>query len=754
MDIKAILNAEYGLTVITLSELDGDINYSTRKFYISDSRGNRYILRVYTDREELALAKEELVVLDRIKDHLPFKIPGTIPDKNNQLFSCHGNKYLRLTSYLDGLFMSEAGVNNELRYELGLKIADLVSALAGVESYIYKSRELFWDLQNTDLNFEKTGYIADPHVRKTVRYFFQSFRLDILPELKKQRRSIIHGDLNSDNILIDGKHIIGIIDFGDMSESYIINEIAIAAAYVMLDSHDPFNEVLALIRGFNSKLELSTDELRLLPSLIACRLGISVCNSAEKKALGSAGAYTLTSEDAATKLLKNWPETGTPGFEKQLFNACGKNHEANEIDTYSARDRRNRFMSKALSLSYTSPIYMHSALFQYMYDMQANSYLDAYNNIPHVGHSHPAVSDAIQKQSRKLNTNTRYIYDSLADYSEKLLGKFPEHLNRVFYVNSGSAASDLAVRLAGNYTGLSNLLVMEHGYHGNTSTGISISSYKFDGKGGKGLPGDITRLTLPKLYRGRYPEKDMYVREALGQIEELRNKGIVPAALITEPVSGCGGQVPLAPGYLADLCTAIKDTPTLVISDEVQVGFGRLGSWFWGFEMHDIVPDIVILGKPMGNGHPIGAVVTTREIADAFATGMEFFSSFGGNPVSCEAALAVMNVIEEEGLQENAINTGNYYIKCAKQLQQKHSVIGDVRGEGLFIGIEFTMQDGLPGTEVANIVKNELKERFILTGTDGPHNNVIKSKPPLCFNRANVNRVIENMDSILKSIIE
>lgn len=750
MDINAILNDVYGLKVKEVNELVGDINYSTKKFSVSGSDGKSYVLRIYTDSEELELAKEEVLVLDKIREKLPFEVPRTIPDKNNKLFSPGNSQYYRLTSFIEGVFMSDADINSDLRYELGEHVAGLQSALAGINSYIYKSRELFWDLQYTDTNFEKTEYISDPVVRKTVRYFFQNFSFDILPILRKQRRSLIHGDLNGDNILINGKHITGLIDFGDMSESYIICEVAIAACYVMLNSDKPFSDVLTFIRGFNSKLELSTDELRLLPPLIACRLGISVCNSAEKKALGSAEAYTLISEDAASRLLTEWPETGVPAFTMALLKACGKGAEEEIIDTNRAIDRRNMFISKALSLSYSSPIYMHSALFQYMYDMQSNSYLDAYNNIPHVGHSHPAVSDAIQKQARKLNTNTRYLFDSLADYSEQLLGKFPAKLNRIFYVNSGSAASDLAVRLARNYTGLSSLLVMEHGYHGNTTTGISISSYKFDGKGGMGIPGDITRLSLPNLYSGRYLNKDMYVQEALGQIDKLRTKGIVPAALITEPVSGCGGQVPLAPGYLNDLSSALKDAPTLLVSDEVQVGFGRLGRWFWGFEMHGIVPDLVILGKPMGNGHPIGAVVTTREIADAFATGMEFFSSFGGNPVSCEAAKAVLRVIEEEKLQENAMHTGTYYLESLRELQKIYPLIGDVRGEGLFIGIEFTMQDGSPGTELARLVKNRLKEKFILTGTDGPYDNVIKSKPPLCFNKDNVDRVIDNIDTILK----
>jgi len=186
--------------------------------------------------------------------------------------------------------------------------------------------------------------------------------------------------------------------------------------------------------------------------------------------------------------------------------------------------------------------------------------------------------------------------------------------------------------------------------------------------------------------------------------------------------------------------------------NEVQVGFGRLGSCFWGYEMHGVSPDMVILGKPMGNGHPIGAVITTSEIADAFSSGMEFFSSFGGNPVSCEAARAVLDVIENEGLQENAHKTGNYYLESLRELSRRHKTIGDVRGSGLFIGLEFTLENGEPGTLVASKVKNRLKDEFILTGTDGPYDNVIKSKPPMCFNRQNVDRVVQTLDKVLKNL--
>ncbi len=390
---------------------------------------------------------------------------------------------------------------------------------------------------------------------------------------------------------------------------------------------------------------------------------------------------------------------------------------------------------------------MTGAAFQYMYDFKGNTYLDARNNIPHVGHCHPKISQAISRQTRLLNTNTRYLYDSLAKYTEHILSYFPPKLNKIFFVNSGSAASDLAVRMAQTYTSRNHLLVLEHGYHGNTTIGINISSYKFDGKGGKGISPGVTSLPLPKLFNGKFRTGEEYAKNATEQISGLVNNNILPAAFIAEPVSGCGGQVPLAPGYLKTIKPFLEKHKILTILDEVQTGFGRLGDYFWGFEMHGIVPDLVILGKPMGNGHPVAAVVTTEKISNAFATGMEFFSSFGGNPVSCEAANAVLEVIEEEKLKQNAKETGDYFLSSLKSLQKDFPAIGDIRGSGLFIGVEFINNEEKPDTKFAEMVNNSLKQHFILAGTDGP---VLKIKPPLCFNKSNVDLFIEKLNEILK----
>ncbi|MFK7814040.1 MAG: aminotransferase class III-fold pyridoxal phosphate-dependent enzyme, partial [Maribacter sp.] len=461
-------------------------------------------------------------------------------------------------------------------------------------------------------------------------------------------------------------------------------------------------------------------------------------------------AYTSVSEEFAWSMLHKWIKLNPKKVLQKFRTAIGfPNTIKSSIKT--ALTQRHKHLSPILSLSYKEPIQMVGSAFQYMYDAHGNTFLDAYNNIPHVGHCHPKVVEAGRQQMGKLNTNTRYLYDLLPQYAKKLLAKFPKSLNKVFFVNSGSAASDLAIRMAKIHTNKHHIMVMEHGYHGNTQTAIDISDYKFNNKKGQGQKDDILKTALPDAYRGKYGNNgELYGQDAINKLgEELETV----AAFIAEPIVGCGGQVPLAEGYLKYLYPKIRKHGGLCISDEVQTGFGRLGDYYWGFEMYDVVPDIVILGKPMGNGHPIGAVVVTDEIARSFEKGVEFFSSFGGNPVSCAIGLSVLNIIDEEDLQENAKEVGDYYQNELRKLQQNHKVIGDVRGSGLFIGIDI-VHAGTKQTnyELAQYLKNELRQEHILISTDGPDDSVLKTKPPLCFTKNNVDSVIKAIDSILSNL--
>ena len=425
-----------------------------------------------------------------------------------------------------------------------------------------------------------------------------------------------------------------------------------------------------------------------------------------------------------------------------------------EIDASAILKLRIRHVGPGLSLSYRRPLDIVRGYMQYLYDRTGRAYLDAANNVPHVGHSHPRVVRAAARQMAVLNTNTRYLHANLVRYSERLASLLPDPLNVCYFVNSGSAANDLALRLAYAHTGKANLVVLEGAYHGNLLSLIEISPYKFDGPGGSGAPLHVYTAAVPDPYRGAYRSSVGHAGERYAECVRTaieRADGDM-AAFISESILGCGGQIEFPEGYLRAAYRHMREAGGVCIADEVQVGFGRVGTHFWGFETQGVRPDIVVMGKPMGNGHPLGAVVTTEEIAASFDTGMEFFSTFGGNPVSCAVGMAVLDVLEDECLQENALRTGVHLKRGLSDLQADHPVVGDVRGRGLFIGVELVRDRKSlePAAEESAYVADRLCERGILISTAGPLNNVLKIKPSLVFNERDADILVQTLGEILE----
>ncbi len=418
---------------------------------------------------------------------------------------------------------------------------------------------------------------------------------------------------------------------------------------------------------------------------------------------------------------------------------------------------RQALLGKNLSISYRHPLKIVRGWMQHLYDDTGRAYLDMYNNVPLVGHSHPSVVKAAQEQLALLNTNTRYLHDNVNRYAERLTRLLPEPLRVCFFVNSGSEANELALRLARAHTGREDVIVLEHAYHGHTNTLIDISPYKFDGPGGRGKKPWVHVAPLADDYRGLYRRDDNeagteYARHVEEILRRTKAEGRGVAAYIAEALPSVGGQIVFPPGYLAAVYSHVRAAGGVCIADEVQVGFGRLGSHFWGFETQEVVPDIVVLGKPIGNAFPLAAVITTKQIADAFNNGMEFFSTFGGNPVACAAGLAVLDVLEEEELQRQALRVGTHLISGLRKLQERHDLIGDVRGSGLFLGIDFVLdrETREPAPLQASYVVNRLRDCGILTGTDGPHHNVIKLRPPLVFSESDADFFTRTLDAILE----
>jgi 4-aminobutyrate aminotransferase-like enzyme len=428
-----------------------------------------------------------------------------------------------------------------------------------------------------------------------------------------------------------------------------------------------------------------------------------------------------------------------------------------ELDLETQVKERKTRLGRNLSISYRRPIAMARGYMQYMFDDNGQRYLDMYNNVPHVGHNHPHVVEAACKQLGILNTNTRYLNRDLVRYAKRLTATLPSSLSVVFMTASGSEANELALRLARTYTNNYDIVVMTSGYHGHTTSMIDISQYKFAGPGGKGAPEWVHLVPVADCYRGEFKYDDIdagekYAGSVKQTITEAKSKGRSVAGFICETFPSVGGQIVLPQGYLEHTYNHIREAGGVCIADEVQTGFGRIGTHFWGFQQQGVIPDIVVMGKPIGNGYPMGAVVTTPEIADAFNNGMEFFSTFGGNTVACAVGNAVLDVLEQEQLQAHSLELGNYLLEHMRPLINEHAIVGDVRGSGLFLGMELVRDKVTlePADSEASYVVNRMREHGILLGTDGPYHNVVKMRGPLPFSRDDADLFLEVLSKILQ----
>ncbi len=413
---------------------------------------------------------------------------------------------------------------------------------------------------------------------------------------------------------------------------------------------------------------------------------------------------------------------------------------------------RHQHFAGNLRLSYHEPCTLLRGWRHYLFDEFGRAYLDAYNNVPHVGHAHPRIQAVVAHQLRMLNTNTRYLHPAQIAFARELLARLPSPLSVCFFVNSGSEANELALRLARAATGGRDMITIDHGYHGHTTGAFDISAYKFNHPASSGKPDWVEVVIAPDPYRGPYgADGERYAAEVEDALDRIAARGGKLAGFIAETFPSVAGQIIPPPGYLAAVYRRIRAAGGVCIADEVQTGLGRLGSHYWAFETQGVVPDIVVLGKPLGNGHPIGAVITTAAIAQAFNNGIEFFSTFGGSTLSCVVGREVLRIIDEEGLMTNAAVIGAELLAGLRGLQDRHAIIGDVRGMGLFIGVELVTDrvTRAPATAAASYLKERLRAERILIGTEGPADNVLKIRPPLTFDRPALTILLERLDAIL-----
>jgi 4-aminobutyrate aminotransferase-like enzyme/Ser/Thr protein kinase RdoA (MazF antagonist) len=978
----------YGLADCTVSTLPSERD---QNLVITTQDGNRVVLKIANALESPAFLDAQYQVFEHLARSIAF-CPRVIPTRTGAPSISLPPHIVRLVTYLPGKPLGTARRQSpELLRDLGRCLGTMDRVLSDFD-HPACHRDFHWDLaRGTRTVNELVDCIADVEIRDAVHRLAEQFERHVTPLAAELRRSVIHGDANDYNVLVDPRQqrVTGIIDFGDMVHSYTAGNLAVAAAYALLDKPDLIAAACSVITGYNAEWPLTEAEIAALFGLIGLRLCLSACLAVDQQqqrpnddylAISQAplkrtlpkllsihprlaemmfrhtcGRIPCRSSESVTRWIQNQAEfasildvnprtapvkvldlsVGSPlvdGDERKNdpsslaeriaeemrefvaalgigryneprllyttpFFASGASllderrtihlgldfftepgsvvraplagtvhatannavhqdygpvvilkHETDEgqpfftlyghlsleslnrlhvgqrieageqLGTIGTSDvnggwtphlhfqiildlldldcdfpgvalasqravwlslspdpnlivripqdrfprpeptrdetmsiRRQR-LGRNLSIAYRNPVKIVRGWMQYLFDEEGRRYIDAYNNVPHVGHCHPHVVEAARKQMGVLNTNTRYLHDLVNEYAERLCATLPEPLSVCYFLNSASEANELAIRLARTHTGRRDMIVLESAYHGHTNTLIDISPYKHAGPGGKGAPDWVHAAPIPDDYRGPFKRNDPHAgHQYADQVRAIVERLGQMCAFIAETCPSVGGQIMLPSGYLSAVYRDVRAAGGVCIADEVQTGFGRLGSHFWAFEAHGVVPDIVVMGKPMGNGHPLAAVVTTPAIADSFNNGMEFFSTFGGNTVSCAVGMAVLDAIREEQLQEHALRVGQVMLDKLRPFVDRHPLVGDVRGSGLFLGVELVRdrQTLEPAGEEASLVANRMREHGVLLGTDGPYHNVIKIRPPMPFSETDALLLVSLLDKVL-----
>ncbi len=962
-----------------------------------------YVLKIAATSEKRETLEFQNAAMNHLGEmEVPFLSPRIIPSTTGDDISMVPDSkgeihFVRLLTYLSGRPLAVVNPHTpDLMTDFGMFMGSLSEALQSFD-HPATHRDFYWDLRNSpELIAKYRELISDEENRSMVDYFNELFNEKVVPKIRGLRTGVNHNDGNDYNILVEKPwsnkfRQFGLLDFGDMVYTCTAFELAIAAAYAILDKPDPLSAAASVIAGYHQKYPLLEDEIELLFPMICQRLITSICVQAHQMSiepdneylgitvnlawdaikklrhihpnqawyqfraacgfsahpnhdkittwlsqnqksffplLGSNFDYSNTSiidlsvgskdygvpdevtnperfialveskmfqeksnlglgrynearmiyagsqysakgmtesrtvhialdffvksgtpiyapidgvihsfknndlpfDNGPTIVIEHKTGDGTPfytlyghlspdsiakievgqtivwgqeigrigeypenggwpshlhfqiildmlNFEGDYYGVCWPSQRnlwtsicpdpnlimglspnifpPKRLSSERILELRRKHFGRNLSVSYETPIKVVRGYMQYLYDEDGRQYLDCVNNVPHVGHSHPKVVKAIHDQSKVLYTNTRYLHDNLALYARKLASTLPNSLSICFFVNSGSEANELAIRLAKAHTKRDGFIALEGAYHGNTDGLVGLSSYKHSGPGGTGPSSNVQVVVNPNPYRSHYGIDENAAKKHAEDIKTgirlMEERGYQIAAFICEPVMSCAGQIVFPPTYLKHVYKHVRDAGGICIADEVQIGFGRMGTCFWGFETQGVVPDIVTMGKPIGNGHPLAAVATTSEIADSFNTGMEFFSTTGGNPVSCAVGLAVLDVIENENLQENAKNVGAYLKDELEKLKVTHPLIGDVRGFGLFLGVELVkLGETLPpAAEEAHYIVNRMRTFGVLISVDGPMHNVLKIKPPLIFSKDDADRLVSTLDLVL-----
>ena len=740
--LEGQLAASHGITG-SWQELSGERD---QNFKVSAADGARYVFKLCNPDEGDAIIDCQAATLEhiaRVDPSLP--VPRLQRAKSGEAaarLTHEGQSYrTMLLTWLPGDVLGDAALPKERITETGRMVARLGVALRGFIHGGPATRRLVWDTQYAA---DLAGQISHlpPASQPLAQGILEHHRAITVPRLAKLRSQIIHGDVHPFNALaVDGGPITGIIDFGDIVHAPLVQDIANALADFINPGLDNAAIIFDFIRGYTSLTRIDEDEADVILDMIEVRLLMTALIEALRHASGvMPWDHGEQFNRRCVPLFAELQGTRRAEFQAVIRRAASFPPKQNfRQPTDDIISRRRRAMGDKLYVFYDPPLHIVRGEGVWLHDSTGRAFLDCYNNVPTVGHCHPYVTEAIVRQARTLNTNTRYITDQSVGYAERLTALCDASLSAVVFVNSGSEANDLAWRMAKAWTGKRGGLAMDFAYHGISE---AIDAFSPSNSPENWHAPHIRLLPPPDDYRGtwRRGEPDLvlnYAGLADPLIADLDANGLGVAAFIVDSAFMSNGILDVAPGYLLSIVTKVHAAGGLFIADEVQSGFGRMGSDFWGHRHHGVVPDFVTIGKPAGNGHPLGAVITRPEILAHFLKSGPFFSTFGGNNVACAAGTAVLDVIRDEGLVANACETGAYFRAALKSLMQRHAIIGDVRGVGLAIGVELVRDSTSlePADRELPRLLNLIRDEGVLMGGEGKLGNILKIRPPIVFQR-------------------
>ncbi|MEX2649945.1 MAG: aminotransferase class III-fold pyridoxal phosphate-dependent enzyme [Alphaproteobacteria bacterium] len=710
------------------------------------------ILKVAGALEDLGGVRLQIAALEHLAAIDPtLPVPRVIRARDGRATVEVDGRTVFAVSALPGRSMEAIDFGLDHLRALGVLVARLDRALRGF-FHPWMPPKLAWDLRNAPVLAKAVSLIESPDVREAVAAVYDRFIGETLPRYGGLRSQFIHNDVNYPNVLVtegEPATIAGIVDFGDMTHGPLIADLAVPCADNACSGLDALDAVTAFVEGYTRVQPLEEEELAPLHDAILARLATGFTVVAWRKRHDPAGvaqlaAYEKSGWSVLETLLGHGRDTviaalGRAARRAIVVPATRPDMVARPVPAKAELiARRARVLGRHLSLSYDDPVHIVRGDGAWLWDADGRRYVDAYNNVPQVGHAHPRVVAAIARQAATLNTNTRYLHETVLEYAERLTATMGEGLEACIFVNSGSEANDVAWRMAQVWTGGRGGIVMANAYHGITEAVAGLSPYEV---AANQVAPHVRTLAAPDAFRGVTGD------DGKAAIASLVKAGLGPAMLMIDTGFTSNGIPDVPKGYLAGLAETVRAAGGLFVADEVQFGCARPGTHFWGYQHHGARPDIVTMGKPIADGHPLGVVVTRRDILDRFFEATGFFSTFGGNPVSAAAGLATLEVLQNERLQDNALTTGEAFRRGIRGLMNRHPAIGDVRGAGLLIGVEIVQ----PGTRtpdklMTDRVKNRMREQGVLIGTEGVHGNILKIRPPLAFRAEHAAIALDALD--------